>query len=155
MAVRKLEEFLKKNNITYEKITHSQVFTATEKAAAAHVSGKELAKTVIVKIDGKLTMAVLQACYKVDFNLLKAATEANEIELANEEEFKYMFPECEIGAVPPFGNIYGFEVIVEENLAKNEKILFNAGSHTELFRLSYKDLEKHIKPKIVKFSSEY
>lgn len=155
MAVRKLEEFLKTNNITYDKITHSQVFTATEKAAAAHVSGKELAKTVIVKIDGKMTMAVLQACYKVDFDLLKAAAGANEVELANEEEFKYLFPECEIGAVPPFGNIYGFEVFLEENLAKNEKISFNAGSHTELYRLSYKDLEKHIKPKIVKFVSEY
>ena len=101
MAVRKLEEFLKTHNINYEKITHSQVFTATEKAAAAHVSGTEFAKTVMVKIDGKMIMAVLQACYKVDFELLKTATGAHEIELANEEEFKYLFPECEIGAIPP------------------------------------------------------
>jgi Ala-tRNA(Pro) deacylase len=155
MAVRKLEEFLKTHNITYEKITHSQVFTAQETAAVAHVSGKELAKTVILKIDGKMTMAVLQACYKVNFDLLKAATGANEVELAKEEEFKDMLPECEIGAIPPFGNIYGFEVFVEQSLAKNEKISFNAGSHTELFRLSYKDLERHLKPKVMKFSSEY
>lgn len=155
MAVKKIEEFLETHNINYEKIIHSQVFTATEKAAAANVSGKELAKTVIVKIDGKMIMAVLQACYKVDFDLLKTATGAKEVELANEEEFKYLFPECEIGAIPPFGNLYGFEVFVEENLAKNEEISFSAGSHTEMFRLSYKDLEKHIKPKVVKFSTEY
>ena len=154
MPLKKLKDFLDGHNIKYETISHSQAFTAQEIAAAAHIPGKQLAKTVIVKIDGKIVMAVLPASYKVDFNLLKGATGAGKVELAKEEEFKLMFPECEVGAMPPFGNLYGVEVYVAESLAEEEKIAFNAGSHTELLKLSYKDFEIHAKPKVLKFSAK-
>jgi len=152
MPVRKLKEFLESHNIKYVSISHSPVYTAQEIASAAHIPGKELAKTVMVKIDGKMAMAVLPATYKVDFDLLKEVSGASKVELASEQEFKDMFPECEIGAMPPFGNLYGMEVFVAETLAEDQEIAFNAGSHTELIRLAYKDFEKLVKPKVVKFS---
>jgi Ala-tRNA(Pro) deacylase len=97
-------------------------------------------------------MTVLPASYKVDFGLLQEAVGASKAELASEQEFQDMFPGCEIGAMPPFGNLYGMEVFVDESLCEDEEIAFNAGSHTELIRLSYKDFEKLVKPKVVKFS---
>jgi Ala-tRNA(Pro) deacylase len=98
-------------------------------------------------------MAVLPAAHRVDFDLLKGATGAHKVELAKEQEFRDMFPDCEIGAMQPFGNLYGIEVLVEESLTQNEEIAFNAGSHTELIRLLYKDFETQVKPKIMRFSS--
>jgi Ala-tRNA(Pro) deacylase len=106
----------------------------------------------MVKIDGKMAMAVLPASCKVDFDLLKKAAGASTVGLASEQEFKNLFPECEIGAMPPFGNLYGMEVFVADALAEDEEIAFNAGSHTELIRLAYKDFERLVKPKVVKFS---
>ncbi|MFQ5963958.1 MAG: aminoacyl-tRNA deacylase [Candidatus Scalinduaceae bacterium] len=153
MPVRKLREFLNNHNIKYVTIAHSHAYTANEIAASAHIPGKELAKTVMVKVDGKMSMAVLPASYKVDLNLLREAAEASNVELASEQEFKDMFRECEIGAMPPFGNLYDMKVFVENSLAEDEEIAFNAGSHTELIRLSYKDFESLVKPKVVKFSS--
>jgi Ala-tRNA(Pro) deacylase len=152
MPLRKLKNFLDSENTKYVTISHSTAYTANEVAASAHIPGKELAKTVMVKIDGKMTMTVLPASYKVDFGLLQEATGASKAELASEQEFQDMFPGCEIGAMPPFGNLYGMEVFVDESLCEDEEIAFNAGSHTELIRLSYKDFEKLVKPKVVKFS---
>jgi len=153
MPVRKLKDFLDSNNIKYLTISHSAAYTAQQIAATAHIPGKELAKTVMVKIDGKMSMAVLPASCKVDFNLLKKTAGAKKVELASEEEFKDMFPECEVGAMPPFGNLYGMEVFVEKNLAEDKEIAFNAGSHTELIKLTYSDFERLVKPKVVKLSS--
>ncbi len=152
MPLRKLRDFLDSKDIKYVTISHSTAYTANEVAASAHISGKELAKTVMVKIDGKMIMTVLPASYKVDFGLLQEAVGASKAELASEQEFQDMFPGCEIGAMPPFGNLYGMEVFVDESLCEDEEIAFNAGSHTELIRLSYKDFEKLVKPKVVKFS---
>jgi Ala-tRNA(Pro) deacylase len=154
MPVRKLIEFLNSHKIKYVTIDHSVAYTAQEAAASAHIPGKELAKTVMVKIDDKMTMAVLPASYKVDFGLLKKAAGASKVVLAGEQEFADMFPECEVGAMPPFGNLFGVEVYVAAALAGDEEIVFRAGSHTELLRLSYKDFERLVKPKVVKFSSK-
>lgn len=153
MPLKKIKDFLDSKNIKYVTIDHSRAYTANEIAATAHIPGKELAKTVMVKIDGKMTMAVLPASYKVDFDLLQEAAGASNVELSSEQEFKDMFPGCEIGAMPPFGNLYEMEVLVDKSLCEDEEIAFNAGSHTELIRLSYKDFEKLVKPKVVKFSS--
>ena len=153
MPVAKLKEFLDKHKIEYITIGHSPAYTAQKIAASAHIPGKELAKTVMVLIDGKMAMTVLPASYKVDFDLLKKVAGAKAVELASEREFKDMFPGCDIGAMPPFGNLYGMEVYVAESLAEDEDIAFNAGTHTELIKLSYKDFEKLVKPKVVKFSS--
>ncbi len=112
MPARKLKEFLDSHNIKYVTISHSPSYSAQEIAASAHIPGKELAKTVMVKINGKMAMAVLPASYKVEFDLLKEVASASKVELASEQEFKDMFPDCEIGAMPPFGNLYGMEVFV-------------------------------------------
>ncbi len=153
MPIKNLMDFLDSKNIKYVTIDHSRAYTANEIAATAHIPGKELAKTVMVKIDGKMTMTVLPAYCKINFELLQEAAGASNVELSSEQEFKDMFPGCEIGAMPPFGNLYGMEVLVDKSLCEDKEIAFNAGSHTELIRLSYKDFEGLVKPKVVKFSS--
>jgi Ala-tRNA(Pro) deacylase len=152
MPVRKLKEFLDKEGVKYVTVSHSVAYTAQEIAARAHVRGKQLAKTVMVKLDGRMAMAVLPATFKVDFDLLKEASGAKQAELASEREFKDMFPDCELGAMPPFGNLYGFEVFVAKTLAADDEIAFNAGSHTELLKLPYREFERLVKPKVVRIS---
>lgn len=154
MPVKRLKEFLDSHNVKYVTISHSRAFTAQETAASAHVPVKELAKTVMVKMNGKMAMSVLPASSKVDFDLLKKATGSGKVEIASEKEFKAMFPECEVGAMPPFGNLYGMEVFVAESLTEDEEISFNAGSHRELVKMAYKDFERLVKPKVTKFSVE-
>ena len=151
MPVQKLTEFLNRHNVKYVTISHSPAHTAQEIAASAHIPGKELAKTVIVNLDGKIVMATLPASSNVNFEALKNAAGAKEAELASEEEFKRVFPDCEIGAMPPFGNLYGMEVFASETLAQDEEIAFNAGSHTELVRLAYKDFVRLVNPRLAKF----
>ncbi len=152
MPVKMLKEFLDSNKIKYITISHSPVYTAQEIAASVHIPGKGLAKSVLIKIDGKMAMAVLPASDKIDFDILKSVIGGANIRLAYEQEFIDKFPDCEIGAMPPFGNLYGLEVYVSESLSKNEEIAFNACSHSELIKMSYKDFEKLVKPKILSFS---
>ena len=112
-----------------------------------------MAKTVMVKIDGKIAMAVLPASYKVDLEHLKEAVGGATIELANEREFRDLFPGCETGGMPPFGNLFGMDVFVSAKLAEDRDIAFNAGSHTELIRLAYADFERLVKPRVVQFAA--
>ena len=154
MPIQKLKEFLDNENIKYVAISHSRAYTAQGIAALTHISGKELAKTVIVKIDDTLAMAVLPASQHVDLVLLKAATGAKTVALAGEAEFKDRFPDCETGAMPPFGNLYGMTVFAEESLTKDREIAFNSGTHSELIRLSWEDFVQLVNPRILKFSSE-
>jgi Ala-tRNA(Pro) deacylase len=153
MASSKLTDYLEDNHIKFEKIAHTPSYTAQEIAAAAHIRGKDLAKTVMIKIDGKIAMAVLPSPYKIDFDLLKKETGAKKIELAREEEFEDIFPDCDIGAMPPFGNLYGIDVFVAEKLTEDEEIAFNAGTHSELIKMPYRDMERLVHPKVVKFAS--
>ena len=152
MPSKKLKSFLDENKIKYVSIQHSSAYTSQEIAAIAHIPGKDLAKTVIIKIDGKMAMAVLPASYKVSFDNLKNLLGAKEVRLAYEQEFIDKFPDCEVGAMPPFGNIYGMDVFVAESLAEDEEIAFNACNHTELIKMSFSDFEKLVKPKRIKFS---
>ena len=152
MHAKVLKEFLDKKKVKYVTVNHSPAFTAQEIAAKAHIPGKELAKTVIVKVDGKMAMVVLPASYQVEFDALKKAIGAGSVALASESEFKDQFPGCDVGAMPPFGNLYDMDTYVAESLAEDEDIAFNAGSHTELVRLAFNDFKKHVKPKVVKFS---
>ena len=153
MPVKKLKEFLDSNKVKYVSISHSAAYTAQEIAASAHVPGKDLAKTVMVKIDGKMGMAVLPASFKVDLTHLKEALGAKAVELASEREFRDMFPGCETGGMPPFGNLFDMEVYVSAKLAEDQEIAFNAGSHTELLKLAYKDFERLVQPKVVHFAA--
>ena len=153
MPLKKLKEFLEQEKVKYITIVHSAAYTAQEVAAAAHVSGKDLAKTVIVHLDGKPAMAVLPANRKIIHEDLRETTGASQIKFATEEEFQKLFPDCEIGAMPPFGNLYGMEVYVAAALAADEGIAFNAGSHTELIKLAYKDFARLVKPKVAVFTT--
>jgi Ala-tRNA(Pro) deacylase len=150
MPIRKLREFLDNNNIKYITITHSPAYTAQEIAASAHIPGRELAKTVIVKADDKMAMAVLPAYAQINFELFKCLARFENLELANEEAFKDKFPESEIGAMPPFGNLYGMEVYVSDSLTRDKEIVFNAGSHSELIKMAYKDFDRLVKPKVIR-----
>ena len=152
MPVRKLKEFLDQNGVRWVSIVHSPAYTAQEVAASAHVKGKELAKTVMVKVDGKPVMIVLPASQRVDFQVLREVTGGQNVVLASEAEFRELFPDCEAGAMPPFGNLYGMDVYVAPRLAEDEEIAFNAGSHTELMRLHYADFERLVKPKLAAFA---
>ena len=137
MPSKKLKVYLDENKIKFITIKHSSAYTAQEIAATAHIPGKDLAKTVIIKIDGKMAMAVLPASYKVSFDNLKDTLGVKEVRLAYEQEFMDKFPDCEVGAMPPFGNIYGMDVYVAESLAEDEEIAFNACNHTELIKMSF------------------
>lgn len=152
MPSRKLKEFLDNNKIKYVSITHSSAYTAMEIAAIAHVPGKDLAKTVMIKINGQMAMVVLPATHMIKMDLLKKVIGNDNVRLATEQEFKDKFPDCEVGAMPPFGNLYGMEVYASSALKEDEEILFNAGSHIELIKLSCKDFENLVKPKVAEIS---
>ncbi len=153
MPLTKIKEFLDSNKVKYVIVQHSPAYTAQEVAAAAHISGKELAKTVMIKIEGEIAMAVLPASYKISFDQLKEVLGVDDVKLAYEQEFMDKFPDCEVGAMPPFGNLYGLDVYVAESLAEDEEIAFNACSHTELVKMRFDDFERLIKPVRLKFSA--
>ena len=153
MAVRKLKEFLDREKVKYVSIIHSTAYTAQEVAASAHITGKELAKTVIVELDGKMAMAVLPANRKIVLQDLREVTGSDEVKFASEDEFRKMFPDCETGAMPPFGNLYGTDVYVAESLSGNDQIAFNAGSHTEVIKMAYADFERLARPRVISFTT--
>ena len=153
MPLSKVRAFLDSHHVKYVVISHSKAYTAQGIAAIAHISGRELAKTVIVKLDGALAMAVLPASFQVDVDSLRRKTGVREAVLATESEFKRHFPDCETGAMPPFGNLYGIPVYVDESLTEDHEIAFNAGSHYELIKLAYADFERLVKPEVMEFST--
>jgi len=153
MSLPKLKEFLDSHHVKYVVISHSVAYTAAGIAGLTHIPGRELAKTVIVKIDGALAMAVVAASQRVDLTLLKAAAGAKTADLATENEFKESFPDCEVGAMPPFGNLYGMPVFADESLSLDKEIAFNAGSHRELVRLAWEDFEKLVQPRLIRVAA--
>ena len=152
MPLERLKSFLDTNAVKYVLVKHSPAYTAQELAALSHVAGKEWAKTVMVKLDGKVAMAVVPASSRVVFDLLKVASGAKAAELASEQEFRDLCPGCEVGAMPPFGNLFGMDVYVDAQLAQDAEIAFNAGSHTEMVRLPFADFQRLVKPTVVKLS---
>jgi Ala-tRNA(Pro) deacylase len=152
MPATKLKNFLEQNNIDYITILHDPVYTAQEKAESAHVSGKDLAKTVLVKIDGELSMVVLAANEKLVLPELKKELGVAKVSLADEKYFVSFFPGCEPGAVPPFGNVYGMDVYISDALSRDREIVFNAGSHIELIKLSMSDYNKIVNPRVINSS---
>lgn len=152
MPVAKLKELLDREEVRYLSIAHSPAFTAQEIAATAHIPGREIAKTVMVKLDGKLVMAVLPAPARVDLDRLRDATGATQVELGSEDDFKRLFPDCETGAMPPFGNLYGLDVWADRELTEDQEIAFNAGTHAELIRMAWADFERLVEPKLADFT---
>jgi Ala-tRNA(Pro) deacylase len=148
MIARKLKEFLDSHETRYVTITHSPAYTAQELAAEVHVPGKDLAKSVILEADGRPVMVVLSAPDRVDLQKVKRATRAREVSLASEEKFADLFPGCERGAEPPFGNLFDMPVYADARLAEDDEIVFNAGTHIEAIRMKYADYERLVKPRV-------
>ncbi len=147
--LRRLKEVFDRAKISYEVYNHPHAFTAQEIAATQHITGRAMAKVVMLNVDGSFVMAVLPSNRMVDFALAKAGLGATDISLATEEQFATLFPECEIGAMPPFGNLFGVTVIVDPALERYESIFFNAGNHLQTLRLKYRDFKTLVKPETI------
>ena len=149
MPVQKVAEYLTTHHVTYATQNHPPAFTAQEVAEKAHISGYRVAKTVVVKLDGKLAVCVLPATDRVNFSMLRQAAGSHTAELASEDEFAGYFPFCELGAMPPFGNLYGMPVYVFDTLKGNDPVAFNSGDASELLVLSWGDFDRLVHPVIL------
>lgn len=152
MLSPRLHHFLDERHAPYTALTHERTITAQQTANAAHISTRNFAKTVMLKIDGNLAMMVMPAAYKVDLIRLSRALGGRAVELAHEQEFAGAFADCELGAMPPFGNLYGMRVYVDSRLAEQPEIAFNAGSHTDLVRMPYAEFERLAQPELLYLS---
>ena len=147
-----ISQFLTSQHIPYQSYTHSRAYTAQGIAQAQHLSGKRLAKVVmVVANDNDMIMAVLPASHRVDLQRLSQVLKTNRIRLATEEEFKDVFPECELGAMPPLGNLYHLDVWMDETLRSLPTIAFNAGTHAEIIQMSFADFGRIVQPKFASF----
>ncbi|GAB3039298.1 YbaK/EbsC family protein [Oleiagrimonas citrea] len=153
MSETRLHHLLHEQHVPYEVIHHTRAITAQEVAASTHIRGDMLAKTVMVKLDGRLAMVVLPAAHRVPLGHLRHLTDASRVELATETDFRDRFPDCEVGAMPPFGHLYDMDVYLDERLAGNEEIAFNDGTHTDLVRMPYVEFERLAKPRHVHLSN--
>jgi len=147
-----LIELLKKSKVKYKVTKHKPAFTAQHVAAEVHEPGKYVAKPVVVKADGEYVMCVLPACYNIDLKALKKQLKAKKVGLAKEKELGKIFGDCELGAQPPFGNLYDLPTIIDKTLDEDDHILFQCGSHEKAIRLSMADYRKLVEPKVMEFS---
>lgn len=148
MASQRLHDYLHSHQVAYDTLAHPYAITAHAAAVSADIDDHEMAKTVMVKLDGRLAMAVVPADEWLRLTRLREASGAQYVALASEAEFKERFPECEVGAMPPFGNLYGLEVYAADSLATEERITFNAGTHRELMRMAWSDFEHLVHPRV-------
>ena len=149
---RRIRDYLDSQKAPYEWLPHPQAFTAQEVAHSLHVSGKRLAKTVILDADGRLVMAVLPASHRLIISELKAALEVRRLEMLPESELAKIFPDCDLGAIPPFGNLYGIEVWVDRTVEESGELVFTAGTHVDAVRMKYSDYAELVKPHVGRFS---
>jgi Ala-tRNA(Pro) deacylase len=150
---QRLEQLFATEGVRYQMITHPTAYTAQEVAAVEHVSGYRVAKVIMAAVDSALVMLVLPAPHRVDLLKLRKALGVETARLAREDEFAHVFPDCELGAMPPFGNLYGIAVYVDESLAHDPQIVFNAGSHRETMTVAYADFERLARPLIADIST--
>ncbi len=148
----RLEDYLRENRVPFRVQHHPRAITAQEVAASEHVPGKMVAKVVMILADGRMIMLALPAPYQVDLEKVGALLGVEEVRLADEEEFEGAFPDCEVGAMPPFGNLYDLPVYVEEVLAEDETIVFRAGTHTDTMSVKYADFERLVEPAVAEFA---
>jgi len=149
----RLEKLLRENGIPYQMHHHPPAFTAQAVAESEHVSGKIVAKVVMVFRDGVMTMLALPANLRVNFAKAAEALGAKEVRLAHEDEFQAAFPDCDVGAMPPFGNLYGVDTFVDKSLASSGEIVFNAGTHEDTIHLKYADFERIVHPTVADFAA--
>lgn len=143
-----LEAYLREHQVPYDVEQHVTAFTAQELAQAEHIPGKTVAKVVVVRVGGQLTMFVLPATTILDFHRIGQVAGTSDVKLAGEEELARAFPDCEIGAMPPFGMLYGMPVYVDERLAEDDSIVFPAGTHSTAIRVRYADFERLVSPHV-------
>jgi len=148
----RLEAYLREHQVPYMHQHHAQAFTAQKIAESEHIPGKMVAKTVIVLADNQLIALVLPASYQVDLNKVQAMLGARDIRLAHEAEFANIFPDCEVGTMPPFGNLYGIAVYLEKRLTEEETMVFPVGTYTDTMSLKYADFERLVDPIVVEFA---
>ena len=146
MPARKLKAMLDERNVKYISINHSPAFTARETAASTFIPRREFAKTIIVDLDGEKVMAVVSASRHVDLEALAKIADRGQARLATEDEFKALFPDCEIGAMPPFGSLYQVPVFVDRMVTEVDDLCFNAGSHEQILRMDCSDYLEIEKP---------
>jgi Ala-tRNA(Pro) deacylase len=144
----RLLQVLVENKMPHEVIKHPEAFTAQEVAHAIHKTGKVLAKTVILDVDGRHVMAVVPAHHRVKLEAVKALLKADAVRLAAEEQLRALFPDCDLGAMPPIGTLYNLPVVVSTELAEKPEIIFNACSHTECVKMTFKDFEALVRPQV-------
>ena len=149
MLAPRLHNFLDQEHTPYTTLHHDRTVTAHETASATHLSRNLFAKTVMLKIDGTLAMMVMPTSYRIDLVRLSRALGGPMVEVADETEFKDAFPDCEVGAMPPFGHLYGMPVYVDSRLASQSEIAFNAGTHTDAVRMPYAEFERLAKPELL------
>lgn len=148
----RLEAYLQEHQVPYHIQQHTQAFSAQKIAESEHVSGKNVAKTVIVFADNKMIALVLPASFRADLDKIRSALGAQEVRLAHEAEFASAFPDCAVGTMPPFGNLYGLPVYVDKTLAEDDNIIFPIGTYTETMSVEYADFERLVRPQIVTFA---
>ncbi len=148
-----LKSYLDENKIHYTSMTHSLAYTAQAAAATMHIPGKELAKTVVLRGEDSTYLAVLPASHHVSLKKF-AAVAGKQVRMAIEQEFADLFPDCELGAMPPMGQLYGVPVYVDEALAADEEIVFNAGTHRDAIRMRFADFVRLAKPKVCAFAKK-
>ena len=149
--VAKLKKYLDENKIKYQTLKHPVAYTAQEIAAAQHVPGKQVVKSVLVKADDKYVLTVLPAIHLIDTNKLKDIIKCKTLKIATEDEIAKVIPDYEVGAMPPFGTLYGLDVYADETLKEDIEIVFNAGTHTDTVKIKYADFEKLANPKLASF----
>ena len=152
MITHTFREHLDAHNIKYTTTNHSPAFTAMEVAAMAHVPGKQMAKVVIMHLADRLVMTVLPSNYRINSARMVQALHTANLRLANEAEFGHLFPDCEVGAMPPFGNLYGMETFVAKSLCEDEFITFSAGSHEQVITMRTQDWLDLVQPKRISFT---
>ncbi len=148
----RLEAYLRKHKVPYLLQHHTQAFSAQKIAEREHIPGQRVAKPVIVMADSRLIELVLPAPDQVDFSKLQSILGTKNVRLAHESEFANVFPDCEVGAMPPFGNHYGIAVYVEKRLTEDETIVFPVGTHTDTMSLKYSDFERLVQPRVVEYA---
>ena len=148
----KLEKYLRDNGVEFQAMTHRAAYTAQELAAAQGVKGRQVAKVAMVHADARIVMLVMPASYRIDFARVKDLLAAKEARLALEEEFSGLFPDCETGAMPPFGNLYAVPVYVDRSLAEDSEIVFQVGTHRDTMKISYRDYARLAQPVVADFA---
>lgn len=149
----RLEQYFRENGVGFQAMTHQVAYTAQEVAAAQRVPGKQVAKVVIVMVEGKPVMLVMPASYRIDFAKLKSGLGVQDVQLARERDFSALFPDCDTGAMPPFGNLYDVPVHIDRVLTEDAEIVFQAGTHCDTMKITYADYARLAQPIIADFAT--